>query len=158
MGLVDINTRDRFDMPHEAGHWFELRPLRATEIDEAKDRATERVLDKVAGHVDVIKALSSDEEDKARRAASEDDEVRASTYDAETVLKYAVVGLSYREDLRDMSKLSPGQRADVLADLDFETRKVIHIQAVKLNTRPPTTESDSSASSSSLSETETVEE
>ena len=37
MALVDTTQVEKLPVPHEEGEWIEVRPLLATEMDEAKE-------------------------------------------------------------------------------------------------------------------------
>ena len=120
MALIDVNKRERLEHPEEPGQWIEIRPLRATEMDEARDIRLKQLLD-----------MWGDALNSAPRPETKKDEdtvkARAQQFDASTLLKYAVVGWSYTDgsvDPKDISRL------------DAVTRDWLVEEIVSRNSRP----------------------
>jgi len=122
MALVDVSKTEKLDIPHEPGEWIEVRPLLASEMDAARDARLKRLMGMWAGG-DIPKTPERDEE------REETPETRASGYNPETLLGYAVVGWSYDHDF------TPGAQEHIEL-LDAGTRDWLHQELVERNTRP----------------------
>lgn len=156
MALVDTSKVDRLPVPHEEGQWVEVRALLATEMDEAKDGRTKRllnmfegdlpkpseskdspavkvmvleVLNKALGHFDLPPGVEQVINDALAKLPSEEPETlaqRVAQYDALTVLKHSVVCWSYAAPV----ELKNVER------LDSVTRDWLVQEIVERNTRP----------------------
>ena len=96
MPLVGKTTEWK-EVPHERGTRFEFRELSGIERDEAIQAATQRALESVRG-LDLA-ALQG-----LRRDEVSEDERRETSYDAWTLIRYALVGWSYDEPCDDANK------------------------------------------------------
>ena len=124
MALVDVSKTGKLDIPHEPGEWIEVRPLLASEMDAARDARLKRLMGVWAGG-EIPKTPRGDERDEREETA----ETRASAYNPETLLGYAVVGWSYDH------VFTPGVQEHIEL-LDAATRDWLHQELVERNTRP----------------------
>ena len=90
MGLVDTNSKERVDIPHEPDQWVELRPLTGIQMQEAADIRTQKTLSRLS---DLFTKVDPKTFQKAQSGAEEE----TQQYDEETLISYAVVGWSYEE-------------------------------------------------------------
>lgn len=119
MGLVDTSKTERLEHPEESGQWVEIRPLLATELDEARDVRMRKLLDLWG---DILKDAATPTD----RGDTNELESRVQQYDSEFLLKYAVTGWSYDASVNPEN----------IARLDGVTRDWLVREVVKRNTRP----------------------
>ncbi len=115
--LIDTSKTDRLNIPHEKGQWVDIRPVLATEMDEAKDKRIKKLLDMWG---DTLKDMPSGE-GKQR----DDLNSRVQQYDGMTLLKAAIVNWSYEAPVDGN-----------IGKLDGATRDWLIEEVVKRNTRP----------------------
>ena len=91
MGLIDTSQTEKLDHPYEPGEWVEIRPLLATEMDQAKDDKIKHTMnlwgDSLDAFKDIKPSIEEDDEDTPAK--------RVQEYDPLTLLKNAVVNWSY---------------------------------------------------------------
>lgn len=118
MGLIDTSKTERLEHPNEKGQWVDIRPLLATEMDEARDKRIKHILDMWG---DTIKGAT------AGKATQQDDIAsRVQQYDSETLLNAAIKAWSYEGEINSAN----------IARLDGSTRDWLVEEVVKSNTRP----------------------
>jgi len=125
LAIIDKNRSDRFDIPHEPGEWVMLRKLSGSEMDEADQENTRKVMERLAP---ILKDLDSTQA-QAQAAAQDPNDIktRRATYDPGVLIKHALVGWSYAEE-------PDGSPSDML---DAITRDWLWDTIVLENTRPP---------------------
>ena len=120
-----VGAVTRLNIPHESGEWIEVRQLSGLELDEASDVQVLKITKRL-GSIDAatIDALRTGRDGAEAPAAQQDP---ALSYDAETLLKYAVVGWSYTQYQCD-------EQTKRL--LDAVTLKWLVSEIVNMNVRP----------------------
>lgn len=109
--------KEKRDVPHEEGTWFEFRTLSGRELDEAQEAATEKALRSMkAMGPEIIAAIQ--EMNKGQQAKT------ADSFDPDTLVRLALVAWSYPEPCNDEHK----------ALLDGRTRDWAAAQIVEMNT------------------------
>jgi hypothetical protein len=117
--LIDTSKTERLKHPHEEGQWIDIRPILATELDEAKDRRIKKLLDLWG---DTLKNAPGGE----RKQEPDDLNTRVQQFDGMVLLNAAIVSWSYE------APVNP----DNIAKLDGATRDWLIEEVVKRNTRP----------------------
>jgi len=140
---------ERIDIPHEEGHWFELRKLSWKNLRKARKKQEEeqREIAKAFGaeFLAVLTKGGSDAEDKARRLIRKQ-QYDVSNYDMETLLFHGVASWSYEEPVTP----------EALSDLDERTA-VWAAQAIIDLTKPPSEEEEKNSLPDSIGRSMKVE-
>jgi hypothetical protein len=92
MGLVAETTRQRVDVPHEDGEWFEIAPLTWADLETARRLKTEGAIKQAAMFsADTLRGIQTQGDGTATVADPVD------ALDMETVLRAGVKAWSYAE-------------------------------------------------------------
>jgi hypothetical protein len=107
------------DIPFEVGSRFEFRTLSGRELDEAQEVATQKSLQsfKALG-AELIAAIQQQQRETTAKAAD--------SYDADTLIRYGLVGWSYDEPCNEEEK----------GRLDGRCRDWAAAQIIEMNTIP----------------------
>ena len=116
--LIDVNKTERLNHPDEKGQWVDVRPLLATEMDEAREKKVKHIL---ALWGDAIKDATP-----SGRTQTDDLASRVQQYDASILLDSAIKAWSYEVEANPEN----------IARLDGPTRDWLVEEVVKRNTRP----------------------
>lgn len=131
MGLIDTAKTERLEHPYEPGEWVEIRPLLATEMDEAKEAKIKRTMALWGDALDDFAGKTPDKEPEDTLPN------RVAQYDPLTLLKYAVVKWSYDAPVG----------LEHVERLDAVTRDWLLDEVVLRNTRPLASRKSSEGSS-----------
>lgn len=133
MAIV-TNTEHRINIPHEQDesdggpHWVEIRNLSGSEMDEAQQSKSMKVLEQMGHLLNGLKTpTKTPEELEDERNHRDDLDVRRIAYDPDILIKYALLSWSYTDELPS----NPG------AILDAVTRDWLWDTIVDENTRLP---------------------
>lgn len=121
----------RVDVPHEAGQWFELRPLSWVQMKEARKLAAteQREIAKDFG-AEFVAALTSGQVDEAKaRKLIAEQQYKPAAFDTATMLEKGIAAWSYEEDCNEIT----------IAQLDERTA-VWAVQAIISLCKPPSDE------------------
>jgi hypothetical protein len=118
----------RHEIPHEPGEWVSLKKLSGSQMDEADQVNTAKVMERLGP---ILAALGPDARKEGQAQAADQDpsdiKSRRSGFDPGTLIKYALVGWSYPEE-------PDGNPADML---DAITRDWLWDTIILENTRSP---------------------
>lgn len=119
---------DKYEMPHEPGEWVMLKKLSGSQMDEADQENTRKVMERLGP---IIAALGPEAQRQGREQKAAEDpndiKIRRAGYDPDVLIKYALAGWSYDEE-------PDGNPADML---DAITRDWLWDTIVLENTRSP---------------------
>jgi hypothetical protein len=119
---------ERRDLPHEDGAWVEFQTISGRQIDEAQEVKTKRTMRLVEG-LDISTLRAAADTAKAEERDS---------YDADTLIKYAIVNCSECDQCTEESKQA----------LDAATRNWAVDVILEMNVRPLASASGSGSNSS----------
>ena len=128
MGLIE-GTAHKVQIPHEQSeadggpHWVELRKLSGSEMDEASQSATAKVLERMGDMVATLQGNAPVQTDREKNSLA----IRRHVYDPGVLMKYAVLAWSYPAEVGE----NPG------GQLDAVTRDWLWETIVDENTHPP---------------------
>ena len=128
MGLIQ-GTAHKIQVPHEQSeanggpHWVEIRKLSGSEMDEASQSQTTKVLERMGDMIATLQGTVREPTDKEKNSLV----VRRMVYDPEVLIRHALVSWSYREEVGE----DPGTQ------LDSITRDWLWETIVDENTYPP---------------------
>lgn len=120
MGLIDTSKTERLIHPWEDGQWVEIRPMLATEMDEAKDAKIKHTMTLWGDSLNDLPDVKPQKEEEDTLAK------RVQEYDPLTLLKHAVVAWSYEVPVG----------LEHVERLDAVTRDFLIDEIVLRNTRP----------------------
>lgn len=130
---VVTNTAHKVYSPHESSeadggpHWVEIRNLSGSEMDEAQQAKSLRVMEQMGHILKDLQGIKKTPEQLEEEARTKNDiEVRRQVYDPDVLMRHALLSWSYG-DLPD----NPGEV------LDAVTRDWLWDTLVEENTRPP---------------------
>lgn len=127
--------KEKRDIPHEAGEWFEFQTLSGKQMEEAQAIERDRTLKQMRDMgQDLIQAMQG-------RSGATETPAPVDFYDKETLVRYGVVSWSYPERCDDDNK----------ALLDAATRLWAATAIVEMNTRTPGEATGSSVNSNGVS-------
>ena len=149
MALVDTSERERCYVPHEASDppdlehdpWIEFRPLTGPEVRRASDSQSAGTIKRYQDALGALTSMRDDRTAEEKDEARRDPEQAKQQFDPDVLIPLAVVGWSYSE------AVTP----DAVKRLDATTEAWAWRIVWEQNIRPPTSESDSSPNSNSLS-------
>jgi hypothetical protein len=109
--LLASKIRQRIDVPHEKGEWFEFRALGGRKLEEARNqRSLTQFAALRAMGTDVLAALKGATTDEPAEAPEPD---LLTAFDVDTILRAGITAWSY----------GPKVRPEDIDDLDEQTRK-----------------------------------
>ena len=129
MGLIQ-GTAHKVQVPHEqteengGPHWVEIRKLSGSEMDEASQSASAKVIERMGDMLATLQGAKPPEQtDEEKNSLL----VRRASYDPDILIRHALVSWSYPEE----SSQDPGGQLDSL------TRDWLWETIVDENTHPP---------------------
>ena len=127
--------KEKRDIPHEEGQWFEFQTLSGKQLEEAKALEQERALRQMREMgQDLIQAMQA-------RGGAAAEPAPVDFYDKDFLVRYAVTAWSYDAPCNDENKLL----------LDAATREWAAETIVEINTRTPGEATGSSVNSNGAS-------
>ena len=114
MALVDVTRTEKITIPHEKDQWMEIHALTGGQMEEASSVKTGKVIAQFGSMMDTL-AKSANVSKEAET------EAKASSFDADIIISYALVAWSYEAECNKENKqLLDGRTRDWLHNLIVE--------------------------------------